>query len=148
MSQENNIQDNKGGGKGKLPFLVPDNYFEEFPLRIKDRIAASNPGKPVYLLPSFRSRMAVAALFIGLLAIGYAGFRMISRQSADLFLSEEEKIEAIEYLGFDLDDDLLISAILDSDIGFNQSSEQSESDDLIKYLSEEEIDFSKLLNDF
>lgn len=148
MSHRKNIQFDRGGGKEKLPFRVPDNYFEDLPLRIRDRLAASHEKKPIYRIPSFHSRMAVAAIFIGLLAIGYAGFRMISRQGADLFLSAEEKVEAIEYFGFDLDDDLLISAILDSEIGLSTSSDQSESDDLIKYLSQEEIDFSKLLSDF
>ena len=132
----------------KLPFKVPENYFEDLPLRIQDRLESTAERKSTSFYPAFRSRMAIAAMFIGLLAVGYGGFRILSGSGADLFLSADEKIEAIEYFGYDLDDELLIAAILDSDIEFTQTTEPSESDELIQYLSEEEIDFSKLLNDF
>ena len=132
----------------KLPFHVPENYFEDLPQRIQDRLESAGEKKSVSLYPAIRSRLAIAAIFIGLLTVGYAGFRILFQQDSDFYLSEDEKIEAIEYFGYDLDDELLISAVLDSDIEFTQATESSESDEIIQYLSEEEIDLNILLNEF
>ncbi|MCK4751463.1 MAG: hypothetical protein KAT15_30610, partial [Bacteroidales bacterium] len=85
--------------------------------------------------------------FIGLIAVGYAGFRAISDRVNDPYLSGEELVEAIEYFGYEFDDDMLISAIIESDIDLSLASTDAATDEIIEYLSEEDIDFNRLLND-
>ncbi len=143
MINEENIPDVVRASGKKLPFDVPESYFEDLPARIQGRVSAGTRPRNLNLRP----RLAMAAMFIGLIAVGYAGFRILSGRDNGSYLSEQELREAMEYLAYDIDEELLVSAVLESDITLAGESSDA-SDEIIQYLSEEDIDFSELLDDF
>jgi hypothetical protein len=151
MNQPEKIPDSVRAAGKKLPFEVPDQYFDEFPGKIRDRIssdagAGESSGRgPVRTL---RPWMAAAAVFIGMLAVGYTGFRILAERSGGPYLSGDELIENMEYFSHELDEDLLITAILESDIILADETPDPESDEIIQYLSEDNIDFTGLLNNY
>ncbi|MFC2098613.1 hypothetical protein ACFLSP_02595, partial [Bacteroidota bacterium] len=58
-----------------------------------------------------------------------------------------EMVETIEYFAYELDNEMLASAIVESDISLEIGSFDSQTEDLIQYLSEDNIDLSELLID-
>lgn len=56
----------------KLPFTVPENYFEEFAAGIDQAIAH----KPVKKLASIRSWLYIAAMLTGLIIMSKAGYNI------------------------------------------------------------------------
>jgi hypothetical protein len=87
-------------------------------------------------------------MFIGLVTVGYFGLRMIQNGQDARMLSGDEVSTAIEYFGYQFDDDMLIAAIVESDIDIDPQDNDYESDAIIEYLSNEEIDFNAILIDY
>ena len=74
--------------------------------------------------------------------------KMILNGQDSRMLSGDEVSTAIEYFGDQFDDDMLIAAIIESDIDFGPQNINDESDVIIEYLSSEEIDFNEILIDY
>jgi len=55
---------------------------------------------------------------------------------------------AIEYFGHEFDDDMLIAAIVESDIDLSPQDIDYETDVIIEFLADEEIDFNEILNNY
>ena len=146
MKDQEHITDKILDGGKNLPFKVPDQYFDDLPGRIHDRLYSSRMQPRHNPLRSIRPRLAIAAMFAGMIAVGYAGFRIISNRENSSFLSNKEFNETLEYLVYDINEDMLISAILESSTILDAETIESETDEIIEYLSEEKIDFSELLN--
>jgi energy-coupling factor transporter ATP-binding protein EcfA2 len=84
-------------------------------------------------------------MFIGLVTLGYFGMKMILNGQDARMLSGEEISTAIEYFGYQFDDDMLIAAIVESDIDLGPQNIDYESDVIIEFLSSEDIDFNEIL---
>jgi hypothetical protein len=147
MKAKENIPEEIPGISRKIPFGVPDNYFNELPLRIQERVSETRELTLPRLYP-VRRTLAMAAIFIGLVTVGYFGLRMIQNGQDARMLSGDEVSTAIEYFGYQFDDDMLIAAIVESDIDIDPQDNDYESDAIIEYLSNEEIDFNAILIDY
>ena len=143
MKHQEHIPEKISSAGRKIPFEVPDSYFENFPGKIQEHLTESR--KPV--VRSIRPQLAIAAMFIGLITVGYAGFRILSSPEKPIYFSSEEMTETIEYFAYEVDDEMLVSAIIESDISFSPSSSDLLGDEIIQYLSEEDIDISDLMID-
>jgi hypothetical protein len=146
MNTQENIPEKLSASGKKLPFRIPDSYFDELPGRITERLSEKEETISIFRL--IRPQLAMAAMFIGLIAVGYAGFRIVSNSGNKSFMSEEEMVETIEYLAYEMDENMLITALMESNITLEPESTEPETDELIKYLSEDKIDFIKLLNEY
>ncbi len=146
MKTKENIPEEIPGIPRKIPFGVPDNYFDQFPVRLQDRL--SEPAAPsmarVYPL---RRALAMAAMFIGLLTVGYFGLRTILSPQNASTLTGEELDTAIEYFGYEFDDEMLVAAMVESEMDFGLTELDSETDAIIEYLSDQDIDISEFLID-
>ena len=147
MKSKENIPEEIPGLSRKIPFNVPDNYFDNFPSRIQERLSEA-PVVPISRTYPFRRVLAMAAMFIGLLTVGYFGLRMILDGQDTRMLSGEEVSTAIEYFGQEFDDEMLIAAIVESDIDLAPQDVDNETDVIIEFLSSEDIDFIELLIDY
>ena len=147
MKTKENIPEEAPGMSRKNPFGVPDNYFEDFPSRIQERLSGT-PSITQQRVYPIRRTLAMAAMFIGLLTVGYFGLRMIMNGQDAGMLSEDEVSTAIEYYDLQFDDDMLIAAIVEFDIDLEPQDSDYESDAIIEYLSSEEIDFNEILIDY
>ena len=147
MKAKENIPEEIPGMSRKIPFGVPDNYFDQFPSRIQERLSET-PTVSISRVYPVRRSLAMAAMFIGLVTVGYFGMKMILNGQDARMLSGDEVSTAIEYFGDQFDDDMLIAAIIESDIDFGPQNINDESDVIIEYLSSEEIDFNEILIDY
>jgi hypothetical protein len=142
MNDQEKIPESIRKAGKSLPFKVPESYFEDLQDRIMDRLAEKET--PVRRLNTFRSRLALAAMFIGLIAIGVTTFTLIRSNTGTMMLSEEEIDETLEYFAWELDNSMLADAVMESELFLTSESTESSSEDIIQYLSEDEIDFSSL----
>ena len=147
MKLKENIPEEIPGMSRKVPFGVPDNYFDEFPSRIQERLSET-PTIPISRTYPARRVLAMAVMFIGLVTVGYFGLRMILNGQDTMMLSGDEVSTAIEYFGHEFDDDMLIAAIIESDIDLDPQVIDDETDVIIEFLSGEEIDFNEMLIDY
>ena len=147
MKAKENIPEEIPGMSRKIPFGVPDNYFDELPSRIQERLSET-PTVSISRISPVRRSLALAAMFIGLVTVGYFGMKMILNGQDARMLSGEEISTAIEYFGYQFDDDMLIAAIIESDIIFGPQDIDNETDAIIEFLSSEEIDFNEILIDY
>jgi len=147
MRAKENIPEEIPGMSRKIPFSVPDNYFNEFPSRLQEGLSET-PTVPISRTYPVRRVLAMAAMFIGLVTVGYFGLRMILNGQDTRMLSGDEVSTAIEYFGHEFDDEMLIAAIVESDIDIDPQDSDYESDAIIEYLSSEEIDFTEILIDY
>jgi len=133
--------------KHKLPFQVPENYFEELPSRILEQI--ENQRKPSIQRRVDRvfHRFAYAAVFVGLMMAGYIGFRMVRSNSPANGMTADEISNAIEYLGYEINDEMLISAIIEADIDLSPKMDDAETDAIIQSLSEENLGINDIITD-
>lgn len=146
MKAKENKAEEIPGMSRKIPFSVPDNYFEELPSRIQDRMTAE-PSPVVYGDFAASRILAFAAMFIGLITVGYFGLRLLLNGPDVKLLSGEEVSTAIEYYGQEFDDDMLMSAVLESDIELEPYIADNETDVIIEYLASEEIDLDELIDE-
>jgi hypothetical protein len=147
MKAKEKIPEEIPGMSRKIPFGVPDNYFDELPSRIQERVSETPTISTSRVYP-VRRTLALAAMFIGLVTVGYFGLRMILNGRDARMLSGEEVTTAIEYYGYQFDDDMLIAAIIESDIDLGPQDVDNETDEIIEFLSDEEIDFNEILIDY
>jgi energy-coupling factor transporter ATP-binding protein EcfA2 len=147
MKAKENIPEEIPGMSRKIPFGVPDNYFNELPSRIQERLSET-PTVSISRVYPIRRSLALAAMFIGLVTLGYFGMKMILNGQDARMLSGEEISTAIEYFGYQFDDDMLIAAIVESDIDLGPQNIDYESDVIIEFLSSEDIDFNEILIDY
>ena len=146
MKKKEDIPQEIPGMPRKIPFGVPDNYFESFPDRLQERLSeqAAPSIERVYPL---RRALAMAAMFIGLVTVGYFGLRMILNPQDASMLSGAELDTAIEYFAYEFDDEMLVAAMVESEMDFGLSDLDDETEMIIEYLSSEEIDISELIID-
>ena len=147
MKDQEHIPDKIQASGKVLPFKVPDQYFDDLPGRIHDRLSSTVLQPRQSLLRTIRPQLAIAAIFVGMIAVGYAGFSILSRKDNSSFLSDKEFAETLEYLAYDIDEDILITAVMESETIMDAEPADPEIDELIEYLSEEKIDFIQLLNE-
>jgi hypothetical protein len=142
MNRPKNIENDQRAKRRRIPFEVPESYFEEFPERIQNRLQGSRDTR----VHRIRPWLAYAAIFVGLITLGYAGFRILKSQESGPRLTSEEINETIEYFAYVIDDEMLISEVLESGIDFSPETSVLQEDEIIQYLSEDEdIDIPTLM---
>ncbi len=137
------------GISGKdFPFKVPEGYFDQFAERLQARMQDEKERSwtsRTYQL--IRPQLAIAAIIIGIMAISYTGIRiMLNERTTEP--SMMEIAYALDNYLYDINDDLLINTILDEDIEIEWINGGYESDDIMDYLIEEEIDYTNLVDEF
>lgn len=130
----------------KNPYRVPEGYFDSFNDRLRDKIQ-SEEEKPVRNLRfMLRSNLALAAAILAFALISYFSFRLISAGRIDQETRNLTYTEFLEEEIFSLDEELLLDAYeqIDKTGSGTEESQESEdySEEIIQYLSAEDIDLS------
>lgn len=144
MVKQNNIPEEVPGMGKKIPFRVPDNYFEELPSRIQERLDEGRSG--ISMIEMLRPKLAYAAMIALLIAVGFLGVRYFMFNNILNSLSADEIEDAIEYFGYEPEDEILISALVESEAEYFPEFSEAETDPVIQYLAEEYIDFSEIMD--
>ena len=133
------------------PFKVPNNYFENFPLRMADKISQAEPTKApklshVWLRPQYVAVFSVALIAV----IVFFGINFFNKQSQRP-LSDQELAAVYEYSALQNMDDAQLAQIIAS-----RNEQQTTNDtvsanndslrnSIIERLSHENIDMSSLI---
>ena len=138
MEHKNNIQQN--------PFKVPENYFEDLPSRIQEKINAKQQ-VPIRNMKTvlFNPKVLAAASLI--LILGLASIFIFQLNdpvnNTSNPLAQEEFNTVSDYLLTDLDDDELIQAYVEmtdeSDNGYLISTEDLDEQEIIDYLLQDDL---------
>jgi hypothetical protein len=130
----------------KLPFSVPDDYFDNFYGRLRERMEVkTGPGlfRKTYQL--IKPQLALAAAIAAFVIIGYTAVRFFSHDISPAETTDEID-DIIEYCIYDFDDDMLISTLAEEEnVSWWNSSMETE--EILDYLSEEnDIDYFELID--
>lgn len=130
----------------KLPFSVPDDYFDNFYGKLRERMEVKKePGLFRRTYQLIRPQLALAAAIAAFVIIGYTAVRFFSHDTSP----DETTVEItdiIDYCIYDFDDDMLISTLAEEESAtwWNSSMETEE---ILDYLSEENnIDYFELID--
>ena len=127
-------------------FKVPENYFEEFPDRLKERIAETKKSKATPIIPLRRVVQMAAAAVILFFAI--YGIKQINDQPAtiDQMLSDISTEELINYL---VESDISTEELLaDLDISIITSDEDPITDEVMPTESFDEEVIDEILEEY
>lgn len=150
MNKEDNIPDFEKRIPNGNPFSVPENYFDQFALRMSEKIADENPKarNPI----RFWSR-PIAAITLSSLVIIAGIFTIYSVNQDKNKLSSEEISYYVLNEGIDdleLEEIINYSQMIQVDTSNQEektkNSENSEQEDIMKYLLEEDVDLNDIIN--
>jgi len=138
VEQHKNIKNN--------PFKVPENYFEELPGRIQERINTRQlvPERSMRTV-IFNPRVLAAASFVLVLGLASLFIFQLKDNTNDLVdpLAQEEFSTISEYLLTDIDDTELMKVYVEmtelSNNGLLISTENPDEQEVIDYLLEDDM---------
>jgi len=136
MNIDQEISDKLDGMKKDLPFSLPENYFENFPEKLRNRLEIRQKSgffEKTYRL--VRPQLAVAASLAAFILLGY----FIVKSTLDTGKQTEavqEYAEIIDYYIYDFDDEAIM-AVFTEENNLNYLNNNFEAEEIIQYLSEE-----------
>lgn len=96
----------------KLPFKVPEGYFDNLPLRVQERIAATETQhEPKGRWVTLKSQLAFAAGFAFMALLSYLGYYMARPLMADKKAVKTDYVEIVSRTIYEFDDIDLYKAI-------------------------------------
>lgn len=152
--QNNDINSPGTGKKRENPFSVPENYFESFPERLRQRLHEDKPEVSTpweRFLMVVKPQLAAAAVIAVLFIAGYLGLRNFVIQQ-DMLLTNEEITGYIELYQDDFSDYYFLS-MLDNDLYpeefyLDQSMYPADPDIYVDYLYNTDIDIEMIITEF
>jgi len=103
MEKDKNKEEEIPGMGKKLPFEVPEGYFEELPNRIMARLPEESTRRIAWWSQARFWRIAAPALVLVMIAIGYQALAPQTAASADALLAEASSEELVAFLEQELD---------------------------------------------
>lgn len=132
----------------ELPFNVPDGYFDKLPTRIQ-HLCVSQPDSSPLTQPFFlvlRSQLALATGFVALVLLAFAGYFYLQPQVPVDILSNSDYIEIVRIDIAEYDEAILSS--VSNEKSPCDSLKLDRTDEMIKYLLEENVDFVTLMEQY
>jgi len=148
MTKKNNITIEKIGKEN--PFKVPDHYFENFSVRMSDKISQAEAVKtPVIANAWLQPRRAAIFAFAGIAIILLIGIIFVNIRNKPL--TSHEMVEAYKYSAIqDLNDEQLAEMIAakqeEQQIKADKAQQAVEKDEIIEYLSKDNIDINTIID--
>ena len=138
MNINREIEDLPEGMKKELPFSVPEGYFENFAARLHDRLETER--KPGFFRKTYRilrPQLAIAATFAAFIVLSYVIIKFSldnNKQTKPI----QEYSEIIDYYIYDFDDETIMAVFTDEN-NLNYLNNTFEDEEIINYLSEEDV---------
>lgn len=154
QNKNDRFQETGREGKGN-PFSVPENYFESFPHKLRQRLQTEMPDELSYQGKAWkviRSQIALAAVIAGFALIGYLGFHNFINQE-DEWLTNEEISEYIDSHEHEFSDYYLLSMLgddffTDEEPYFDEALYTDDPDTYMDYLYQDDIDLDLILTEY
>lgn len=144
--------DRKGTGN---PFSVPENYFESFPHKLRQRLQSETPGRLSYPEKAWkviRPQVALAAAIAGFAIIGYLGFHNFISQEEE-WLTNEGISEYIDSYEYEFSDYYLLTTLddeffADEELHFDEALYTDDPDKYMDYLYQDDVDLDLILTEY
>lgn len=148
MGNNGYIPENLEKAGKELPFRVPENYFEDFPGRLQDRLNQERQ-IPVHrrAFSFVRPHLGLAALIAGIALVTWFGYHQFIVNNQNVTLDSYELSTIVDYYLHDYDEDLLISTLMERGEESRLSPLEDNSDEIMDYLTVDGIDYSLLIDD-
>jgi hypothetical protein len=145
MSEQKKYASGINGIEKKNNFSVPDGYFENFSSRLQVTIhrEKETPRLQRAIKHIFRSRLAMAASFIGLIIIAYSGIKYIIRDQSIPKTSAIEIADIINYQINEIDDNLIYDLYAETSLensGREGSADEKNLNAMVDYLLYTDVD--------
>jgi hypothetical protein len=137
MNKDREITDKLDGMKKDLPFSLPENYFENFPERLRDSFQTRHKSgffEKTYRL--IRPQLAMAAALAAFILAGYFIVKS-TLNSARQTDTTEEYADIIDYYIYDFDDETIMTVFTEEN-NLNYLNHTFEAEEIINYLSNED----------
>ena len=133
------------------PFQIPEDYFDNFPSRLSEKIhARKTPGVYEKYILTLKPYLAIAALFIGVVIIGAIFYNVFFRENSIQELKTNDIAELIHEDAYYLSEESIIEIIYMDDIVSEDEqtgdSENNLPNEVIDYLINEEIDIIDIID--
>lgn len=144
MTEKHNIKLEKISKEA--PFRVPENYFENFSVRLSDKISEAEAAKaPVVAHSWLQPRKAAIFAFAGVTMILVIGVILFSLRSKPL--SSREMVEAYKYSAIqEITDEQLAQIMSERQSTADTTKQTKEKEAIIDYLSKENIDINAFID--
>ena len=133
------------------PYRVPDGYFNEFPLKLKERLVQPSMVEKIKA-PSRRfiyTQLAYAASFALLVSFGYFGIRSLQPTKTAQPNAKVMVAKASNGTYVDFDESSLIDALQDDHRKVTTTVTDDETKDaMIQYLVEDNVDYATLVEKY
>ncbi len=97
----------------KLPFSVPENYFENFAESLQSQLTPKvAPSVPLYR--KLRPYLFAAAIFVGVLLVGVPIYQRTQTKTVTVSVATSDVYS--DYVLSEVDEDMMIDYLIDSDI--------------------------------
>ncbi len=144
MEDLSKIAPNLSRIKKENNFKVPDNYFDDFPGTIQEKISTkSSSCFSKYLFFIFKPQFIVVYSLIAIFFVSYSIFNYHQKQN---MLTSNDISEYIEQNESGYDEDLLIDVIVNDPNIYISSNSDNDNDEIINYLINNDVDYSTLVN--
>ncbi len=133
MNQENKIQQFINGQGHKIPFTVPDHYFDDFPAKVQEMVIpkpTTLKTGPLLLKPAFIGVYSVMVLFMIVTAAYYFG----SLVKNDYHLTPETLAQYTQESARDFSEDMLVDVLYQ-----DEESTPGEDDDIDNRITEYDL---------
>jgi len=131
----------------KNPFTVPEKYFDTFQQKITKKIQQQPVLQPQSKQLVLKPYLAIAASFLLIFFVWQAILKTTQNENATNQIAENEIIEEIGVFDISYFDEELLVSYLTEEQNFENSdllSDASSEDDLLEYLSVQNIDFDDI----
>jgi len=148
MEEDNKIPEKLTGAGKKLPFTVPENYFDTFPQRLRDRMNEKQSVPALTRVVEFiRPRMSYAAVIAGIILVTFFGLRQIFLMNGPESIDNFELAEIVDFYLVEYDDALLYESVAELPEDEVANPLEENSDEILEYLTAEGIDYSLLIEE-
>ena len=128
-------------------FSVPQNYFDEFPMKIKSRIDEQEATSATFSLSWFFDYKVLAPVGVCVIVILGVLFFNAPNQTLELEeLTADEIEQSLEYYGYPSVDDNILAELYTEETE-SQTQEELSEEEIIHYLLEENVDVSQIYNE-
>ena len=147
MKKEEEINESFSTFGRETPFTVPNNYFEQLPTHIQNICLSHQKPSNVYsLLEVIKSQLALASGFLAFVVIAIAGYYYLQPHEQNLVLSNDDYIEIVQKNITEFDEVLIMNEMKDPKK--NQLPKHDLTEEMIRYLVQENIDYVTLMEQY
>ena len=135
-------------GNGTNPFSVPEGDFENFPLRMQERIASKDQETwMVRILQFLKPQVALIIMFIAFAFISVTAINYILSNHKNSGVNNDMYTRIMDVDASEYTEQHFIDVLLDDDKEIVQKKEKIETDYYINYLVDDDIDYGTLIDE-